>query len=205
MARTVSDETQEKILRAAWALMASEGRLDVGMAEIAQAAGVSRQAVFYAVGNRAGLLLEMVRYRDTLGPHARQLGELARGPGADRATLHAYVEVWLDYLPEVYPVAIQLECASLTDADAAAAWRDRLFVGGLRLGLDLILGRLAAQDLLRPGLTARTAADLCATWLLPAAWRSLVVELGWDTAAFRASRHQLVATVLAAADPAPPG
>ncbi|MCB9686418.1 MAG: TetR/AcrR family transcriptional regulator [Alphaproteobacteria bacterium] len=191
----MSDETRDKILHAAWELMAQEGRLDVGMAEIARAAGVSRQAVFYAVGNRAGLLLEMVRYRDTRSPHAKRLGDLARGSGADGETLSAYVDAWLDYLPEVYPVAIQLECASLTDADADAAWRDRMFVGGLRLGLDLVLERIAAQGRLRSGLSAKTAADLCATWLLPSAWRYLVVDLGWTPEAFRASRHALLDTI----------
>lgn len=196
MARTVSDETRDAILTAAWDLMAAEGRLDVGMAEIARAAGVSRQAVFYAVGNRSGLLLEMVRQRDTRGPHVERLGRIAGEREAKGSTLHAYVDAWVDYLPLVYPVAIQLEHASLGDEDAAGAWRDRMFVGGLRLGLDRICARLAARDELRSGLTARTAADLTVTWLLPSAWRHLVVDLGWDPDAFRASRHTLVSSVV---------
>ena len=196
MARTVSDETRVKILQAAWDLMAAEAHLDVGMADIARAAGVSRQAVFYAVGSRSGLLLEMVRYRDSLGPHVQRLGGIAQSSGADASTLHAYVDAWLDYLPEVYPVAIKLECASLSDEDAAAAWRDRIFEGGLRLGLDRVLDRIAARGGLRADLTARSAGDLCLTWLLPSAWRQLVVVLGWDAEAFRRSRHALVDTLV---------
>ncbi|MCB9676826.1 MAG: TetR/AcrR family transcriptional regulator [Alphaproteobacteria bacterium] len=195
MAR-VSDETRAAILEAAWHLMAAEGRLDVGMAEVARAAGVSRQAVFYAVGGRAGLLLEMVRYRDTLSPHAGRLGAIARGTGADAATLHAYVDVWIDYLPEVYPVAIQLEAASLTDRDADAAWRDRIFESGMRLGLDLVLGRIAEAGGL-DGLTPTEAGDLCTSWLVPSAWRHLVVARGWSPERFRESRYDLVRTVVA--------
>ncbi|MEZ4321120.1 MAG: TetR/AcrR family transcriptional regulator [Myxococcota bacterium] len=195
MAGTVSDETRAQILDAAWQLMASEGRLDVGMAEVARAAGVSRQSVFNAVGSRAGLLLEMVRYRDTRSEHVATLGRIAGTPSPDAATLHAYVDAWLDYLPEVYPVAIQLEVASLTDADADAAWRDRIVGRGVRRGLDGICARLEASGSLRGG-SAKEAADLCLSWVLPSTWRHLVVSCNWTPEAFRASRHALIDTLV---------
>ncbi|MEZ5660882.1 MAG: TetR/AcrR family transcriptional regulator [Burkholderiaceae bacterium] len=188
----ISDKTRETILNSAWDLMAEQRRLDAGMAEIAAAAGVTRQSVFYAFGNRAGLLVAMARHRDTRSDHVQRMGALAAGAGADLATLQAYVDVWLDYLPIIYPVAIQLEAASLTDTDADAAWRDRMFDQGLRLGLDLIIRRMATAGALAEGQDADHAADLCQTWLLPSAWRYLVVERGWTPAAFAASRHDLL-------------
>ena len=54
--KTISPETRTAILAAAWELISTRGRTDVGQAEIAAAAKVSRQTVFYAFGNRAGLL-----------------------------------------------------------------------------------------------------------------------------------------------------
>ena len=196
----ISDKTRHAVLSAAWNLMATQRRPDAGMAEVAAAAGVTRQTVFYAFGNRAGLLVAMARHRDTLSDHVARMGALARGTdsasGYDQATLRDYVDVWLDYLHLIYPVAIQLECASLTDADADTAWRDRMFDQGLRLGLDLILKQMAAAGRLPTAQDPVQVADLCQTWLLPSAWRYLVVERGWSPQAFAASRHALLDSLL---------
>ena len=51
--KQIPEETRVGILDAAWALMAETGRLDVGQAEIAARAGVSRQTVYLAFGSRA--------------------------------------------------------------------------------------------------------------------------------------------------------
>lgn len=199
MKKTISEDTRRTVLDAAWELMSTQGRLDVGMAEIAQAAGVSRQTLFYAFGNRAGLLVAMVRHKDSLTDHVGRLAALARGEGSDAITLHAFLDVWLGYLPVVYPVAVQLEAGALTDTDAALAFADRFHNRGLRRGLELILGRMAAAGALRPGQDPARLADLCLSLVLPSAWRALVVDGGWSPAAFAASRHALVDAALASA------
>lgn len=200
----ISPDTRGAILDAAWELMAGQGRLGAGMADIAAAAGVSRQTLFLAFGNRAGLLVAMARHRDTKSESVERMRALASGHGADAATLHAFVDAWLDYLPLVYPVAIQLEAASLTDADAAAAWHDRIFGQGVRLGLDLILSRMAAAGALPAALHPRAAADACLALLVPSAWRYLVAERGWSADGFAASRHVLIDAILTGG-PATPG
>lgn len=199
MKKTISEDTRRAVLDAAWELMSTQGRLDVGMAEIAQAAGVSRQTLFYAFGNRAGLLVAMVRHKDSLTDHVGRLAALARGEGSDAITLHAFLDVWLGYLPVVYPVAVQLEAGALTDTDAALAFADCFHNRGLRRGLELILGRMAAAGALRPGQDPARLADLCLSLVLPSAWRALVVDGGWSPAAFAASRHALVDAALASA------
>lgn len=193
----ISDDTRHQILEAAWALMSAQGRLDLGMAELAAEAGVSRQTLFYAFGNRAGLLVAMARHRDTTSEPVARMRALARGPGADRDTLMAFIDAWCDYLPDIYPVAIQLETASLHDPAAAAAWQDRIFSQGTRLGLDLILTRMAQAGALGAGPDPALRADLALSLLVPSAWRHLVVERGWRPEAFAASRRQLIDTVLA--------
>jgi AcrR family transcriptional regulator len=192
----ISDDTRACILEAAWSLMAEQRRLDVGMAEIAAAAGVSRQTLFYAFGNRAGLLVAMARHQDTRGNEVQRLRQIA-GTGADLAALHAFVDAWLDYLPVVYPVAIQLETGSLADADANAAWQDRIFSQGVRMGLDRILGQMAEHGGLQPGQDPSRLADLCLTLLVPSAWRYLVVERAWTAEAFARSRHALIDALVA--------
>jgi AcrR family transcriptional regulator len=191
----IRDETRAAILEAAWTLMAEQRRLDAGMAEIAAAAGVTRQTVFLAFGNRAGLLVAMARHQDTQGDQVQRMRQIA-ATGADVAALHAFVDAWLDYLPVVYPVAIQLETASLSDADANAAWQDRIFSQGVRTGLDRILGRIVAGSGPSADQDPSRLADLCLTGLVPSAWRYLVVERGWTAEAFAASRHALIDAVL---------
>jgi AcrR family transcriptional regulator len=199
----ISEETRAAILEAAWNLMAEQRRLDAGMAEIAATAGVTRQTVFLAFGNRAGVLVAMARHQDTLGDRVQRMRQIA-ATGADVAALHAFVDAWLDYLPVVYPVAIQLETASLSDPDANAAWQDRIFSQGVRVGLDRILGQIAAGGGLSTDLDASRLADLCLTLLVPSAWRYLVVERGWTADAFARSRHILIDALLASTSPAKP-
>lgn len=196
----ISEKTRSAILEAAWDLMAGQRRLDAGMAEIAAAAGVTRQTLFLAFGNRAGVLVAMARHQDTRGDHVRPMRQIA-STGADAAALHAFVDAWLDYLPVVYPVAIQLETGSLSDPDANAAWQDRIFSQGVRLGLDRILGQMAAAGRLGPRQEPSKLADLCLSLLVPSAWRYLVVERAWTAEAFRRSRHLLVDSVLASEGP----
>lgn len=196
----ISDETRATILEAAWNLMAEQRRLDAGMAEIAAAAGVTRQTLFLAFGNRAGVLVAMARHQDTRGDQVQRMRQIA-ATGADVAALHAFVDAWLDYLPIVYPVAIQLETSSLSDADANAAWQDRIFSQGVRMGLDRILGQIVAGRGMSADQDASRLADLCLTLLVPSAWRYLVTERGWTAEAFAVSRHVLIDALLASALP----
>lgn len=199
----ISDETRAGILEAAWDLMAEQRRPDAGMAEIAAAAGVSRQTLFYAFGNRAGVLVAMARHQDTQGDQVPRMRQIAAS-GRDAVALHAFVDAWLDYLPVVYPVAIQLESGSLFDPDANAAWQDRIFSQGVRMGLDRILGQIAASGGLRADQDPSRLADLCLTLLVPSAWRYLVVERGWTAPDFGRSRHALIDALLLDASPALP-
>lgn len=196
----ISEETRGAILEAAWSLMAGQHRLDAGMAEIAAAAGVTRQTVFLSFGNRAGVLVAMARHKDTQGDHVQRMRRIA-STGADMEALHAFVDAWLDYLPVVYPVAIQLETASLSDADANAAWQDRIFSQGVRLGLEKILGKIVSDGALGDKVNASQLVDLCLTQMVPSTWRYLVVERGWTAEAYATSRHLLIDTVLASAMP----
>ncbi len=196
MPQKISPETRAAILDAAWDLMASQGRLDAGVGEIAAAAGVSRQTLFYAFGNRAGLLVAMARHQDAKSNHVERMRAIVVGESADVATLHAFVDAWLDYLPEVYPVAMQLETNSLSDPDVALAWQDRFLGEGLRFGLERILERMSASGALAPDHHPGRLADLCLALLVPSAWRILVIECGWRVEDFVASRRGLLDALL---------
>ena len=58
--------TRTRILEATWGLMEERLGRGVRMSDIAEAAGVSRQAVYDHFGSRAELMAATVRYGDVL-------------------------------------------------------------------------------------------------------------------------------------------
>lgn len=191
----ISEETRNAILEATWALIAKRKRLDVGQAEIAAAAGVSRQTVYLAFGNRAGLLTAMVRHRDTQSDHVARLSEISHGPNVSLDDFQDYLDIWIDYLQLIYPVAILLDAAALTDADAESAWDDRM-KGALLAGLKRIFMHLATSRQLKPEWTIEQASQLTWSLLHPACVRQLMVGCGWSAAEFRRSRMDLIRATL---------
>lgn len=185
--KTISPETRAAILTSAWNLISALGHSNVSQAEIAKAAGVSRQTVFYAFGNRAGLLTAMVAHHDDHSPLLAQLAEVSRNAPLTPDGLSAFLSAWLDYLPEVFPVASLLDAAALTDTDAKAAIEGRM-VGRLLAGLTRRLTEMAKAGTLPSGRDpARTAEEIWELIHIPA-WRLLVVDRGWTAQQFRQSR-----------------
>lgn len=187
--KTISDATRVAILDAAWELIAEEGRLDIAQQDIARRAGVSRQTVFYAFGDRAGLLVAMVRHKDTKSDHVDRIMAAMAAPDDGVAGMLRVVGAWLDYLPEIYPVGILLDAASLADPAAQAAWSDRMDAVHVAI-------RRTVEGL--SGDPDRVADEI---WALchPTQWRRLVLERGWSAEAFRDSRFRLARSVLESA------
>jgi AcrR family transcriptional regulator len=157
--KPISEETRTVILDATWSLIADKKRLDIGLTEIAAAAGVSRQTVYLAFGSRAGLLTAMARNKDLQSDHVDRLGKISCSDTMTPEEFQRYIEIWLDYLPLIYPVGILLDAAALADAEAASAWDDRM-KGALLAGLKRIFRRLAKQGHLVSGLKPDRAAEL---------------------------------------------
>jgi AcrR family transcriptional regulator len=194
--RALTPETRDALLEAAWQLVVARGRVDVSIAEIAAAAGVTRQSVYLGFGNRTGLLIAMARHADEQSPDAAEMRAISRGAADDADALVGYVHAWLRHLPEIYPVGVLLGAAAVTDPEAAEVFHDRM-IGGLRGGYARVLGRLAAAGRLAPGWEAERAADLCWSLTHLDAWRHLVVERGWSPEDFAADRVALIRRLLA--------
>ena len=189
-AKSISPETRDAILTAAWQLIAAQGRTDVSQSDIAKSAGVSRQTVFYAFGNRAGLLTAMAAHHDDHSPLLARLNDISRNAPPTVEGLTDFLSAWLDYLPEVFPVASLLDAAALTDPDAKAAIENRM-VGRLLAGLTARMTAMAKAGTLVQGRDpARTAEAIWELIHVPA-WRLLVVDRGWTAEEFRQSRLAL--------------
>jgi AcrR family transcriptional regulator len=194
--KPISEETRSAILETTWTLIARKGRLDVSPQEIAEISGVSRQTIYLAFGNRAGLLTAMARHKDTQSDHVERLSKISHAAELQREDFEAYVGVWLDYLPLIYPVAILLDAAALTDREAASALDDRM-KGALLAGLKSILRRLAKSGHVSDAWKPERAAELVWSAIQPSAWRQLVVECGWSPKEFRRSRLEIVRAIVA--------
>ena len=169
-----NSETQTRILDAAWHLARRDGLNAVTVGAIAKAAGVSRQLVYFHFTNRAGLLVAMTRHQDTRSgfrERAWATRELDPVPAFE-----ALVRAWLEYLPEILPIAYALEAAVITGDDGAVAWHDRM--GELREAIHFAVERLALAD----GWTGNAATDWVWARAQPSSWRHLVDERGWSPA-----------------------
>ena len=186
--------TRAAILDAAWKLIADRG-LDVGMAEIADSVGVTRQTIHIHFGTRGGLLIALVRRADEREDiHASLLGALERADPRER--LDAFLREWLDFVPKIYPVARQLIAAEPGDAEAAAAWRDRM--EELRNGFLLLTRGLRNEKALAAQWTAPQAADYLWASASVQAWELLAIARGWGhTKTEQTLRRSLARVVLA--------
>jgi AcrR family transcriptional regulator len=195
------DETRTRILEAAWREITERSSAGVTIGEVATAAGVTRQLVYFHFTNRAGLLTAMARYRDEESGFADQVAASLKMEPVEG--LEHLLRAWCAYLPVLLPVAIALEAALVSGDEGGAAWRDRM--AELREVLRIAIDRLARRDLLAAGWTVATAADWAWAHIQPTTWRHLVSERGWKPEEYteRTVRSLLDALVRSATPPAP--
>ena len=193
MSSDALEETRTRILEAAWRLVEERGGRGVRMRDIAEAAGVSRQAVYDHFGSRAKLLVETTHYVDEVrGLEERRRRFRAASTGVGR--LEAYVEFWGNYIPEVYGMAQALLAARETDEAAAAAWDDRM--GAVRESCRYTIEALHREGMLAPEWTCDEAVDLMWTMLSIRNWEQLTMECGWSRSQYVGRMQKLLKRAL---------
>jgi AcrR family transcriptional regulator len=174
-------ETRKRILETTWRLMEKRKGQNVLVNDIAQAAGISRQAVYLHFGSRAGLLIATVRHVD----EANQLDERLQAlkvAAAGAETLEAYVDFWGNYIPEIYGLAKALLAVRETDKDAAAAWDDRM--QAQYEGCRAVINCLVRERSLAPIWKPDQAVDMLWSMLSLSMWEHLTIECGWTSAEY---------------------
>ncbi len=181
-------ETRNRILQATWALIEERGS-GVRLIDAADRAGVSRQTVYLHFGDRAGLLLALVRYMpEALGFQELLAHVFSALTGAE--SLERAVELHSTYTSKIDSVAQVLEAAQYEDEDLGAAWRDRMVAS--RAAHRAIVQRIADEGQLADGWTVDTAADLFYTVTMNGPWRELTQELGWTPKQYAANITRLL-------------
>lgn len=158
------------------------------MRDVADAAGVSRQAVYDHFGSRADLMVATARYGDEVGGLEERLrGYRSAVRGVDR--LEAFIEFWGNYIPEIHGIARALLAAREGDAAVAAAWDDRMRV--VREACRDIVGRLQSDGMLAPGWSLDEAGEMLWSLLSIGNWENLTLERGWPVGRYVIRMQQL--------------
>jgi AcrR family transcriptional regulator len=185
-------ETRRRILQAAWELLEQQGA-GVKLADVADKAGVSRQAVYLHFGDRSGLLVALVDFIDvSLG--AVQLRAHIHGGGTGVESLQRWIQTMSWYTAKIDRVTQVLETSQYQDEALAAAWRNRM--GRRQMHLRSIVERIAAEGRLAKGWSVDTAVELVYVVTMPGAWRELTRELGWTSEQYTQHLTRLVRSAL---------
>ena len=181
-------DSRERILDAAWNLMGDRGAT-VTLADIAAAAGVSRQAVYLHFGSRQGLFVAVMRHHDDMnrfGERARAMEELRPA----KAALFGYLRLWIGYIPQIIRLGLVLDGAALTDEAARAGIEDRM--SSQHRTLLLCCQALDAEGNLRSGWTPQQAAEAIWSLMHYRAWEQLVINRSWSAERFLETRLEII-------------
>jgi AcrR family transcriptional regulator len=182
-------DARPAILEAAWRLLERYGAA-ISLDQVAQSAGVSRQAVYLHFRNRNDLLVAVTDYAKERTGLTNLEAELD-GARAPRELLAAFARLMAAFHPETAGASLAVEALCREDREFAAWWT-------ARPSGRLSLARRMAERLEGSGALAlpiRRAADLLWALTGPALYDQLVVRRGWNV---RAYERQLGALLLAA-------
>lgn len=176
-------ETRRRILSAALACLENADGKMVRISDVAKEAGLTRQTLYLYFRTRAELLVAVTHFVDELKSSDDRLAKSrAATRGIDR--LHAFVEAWTGYIPEIYGVARAL--LLMNDPDADSAWNSRM--QDMWEGCEAAVKALKKDGQLNASYTTKDASDMLWTLLSIRNWEHLRHDRGW-------SQHKYVAQI----------
>jgi AcrR family transcriptional regulator len=174
---TRKHDTRHRLFEAARKLLLKRGFHGVGLEDIAEAAGVSRQAVYKShFASKSDLLLELVRH-----VHLEEnLDELTRPVFAAKTALEMFeatIRASVNIESRVHELSLLLAAAAVSDSGAAAAWRDRMELKSRALRSAVV--RLKDEGRLSRNWKVEEAVDVLYVLLSVETYQRLVTERGW--------------------------
>ena len=167
--------TRARILAVAWTLVADRGR-NLKLNEVAERAGVSRQAVYLHFGDRNGLLLALVAHMDDTLDLGESLAHVRASP-TGAGLIERAMRLNADFWTAVSPVAQVLEAYRHDDNALGAAWRDRMQFR--QRVFAMMIERIVELQELAEGWSVEDASALLYAVAHFDAWRELTDHLGW--------------------------
>ena len=171
-------DTRTRILIATWHLMEQRRGQGVSMSDIAKDAGISRQALYLHFDSRTALMIATVHYVDEVKGLKERLKQFqAATTGIE--LLETCVDVWGNYIPEIYGLAKALLSTRETDAATAAAWNGCMI--DLHEVCHKIIEALDSEGILASKWTCSEAVEMLMTMISIHNWEQLTIECGWST------------------------
>jgi AcrR family transcriptional regulator len=169
------ERTRVAILEATWKRLSIPGD-PARLEDIAADAGVTRQSVYLHFGTRGGLLVAVVQHMDEALGLGERIAEIRKIEDPVDA-LEASLRLTATYQPRIHGVGMALARLAPTDADARAAFDDRM--NARREGLLAVTRLLQRAGLLVADWSAPKVADILWEAGAPSSYEHLVVERGW--------------------------
>jgi AcrR family transcriptional regulator len=197
-----AEKTRARILDAAERLILDRGLNGVGLEAVAEAAGVSRQALYDKFGSKGGLLRAMTeRTEERLGIY-KAVGAVAAEPdGIGKLT--TLLDLSRVSEPGVAPFVRVIYAARLDDETAAGLWNDRM--AARHMAMRHVVETLDREGKLRPGLTVERGADILWSILNPLHYDNLVASRGWTIDEYRSHIEVMARAGLLGEAPPPIG
>jgi len=173
--------TKTRILEAAWKLMELHPGLSVSMSAIAKEAGISRQAVYLHYASRTELIIATSSYVDKVKGLNKRF-ELLHNATNGIELLETCVDVWGNYIPEIYGLAKAMLMTRETDEATAAAWNHNMKC--LQDVCRDVIDTLADEGELLPEWSKTDAVDMFSTMISINNWEQLTIESGWTNAQY---------------------
>ncbi len=168
--------TRTRLLEVTRELVADRGA-SLKLSEVAERAGVSRQAVYLHFGDRSGLLLALVHFMDETLDLGRSLAHVEAAPtGAE--LLERAMRLNARFWSAVAPVAQVLVAAQHDDEALGAAWRDRMEFR--RMAFGRMIQRIVDQQELAAEWAVEDASALLYAVAHLDTWWALTDQLGWS-------------------------
>jgi AcrR family transcriptional regulator len=184
-------ETRRAILAACWKLLDEKGV--PSLEQIAQAAGVSRQAVYLHFKSRNELLIECIEHIKAECGVPALLDNLRSAQDSD-AVLAALLEFHLEFTPRIARGSLLVELERARDPELEDAWQKR---SGNRLQLyRVVIDRVAAEERLQAGWTRDDAADFLWSLLSPSITYDLLTRRRWSKKRLHERLHHTITATL---------
>jgi AcrR family transcriptional regulator len=174
--------TRERILRCARAIILSKGEEAASMTAVAEAAGVSRQAVYLHFADRTELLLELADYLDRAAGLGNWVDEVAQESDG-RMRLHRMAELRHARSVALKALVRSVEGARHRDEAAAKAWRRR-FNRSVKWMSSQIVSKLAQEGRVHPSWDHKDAAALLVVLFSFRAWDDLTHDARWSASRY---------------------
>ena len=177
------------MLAAARELFVDQGYAATTVEQIAAAAGVAVQTVYYTFRTKGSLLREVVDATAAGGDQASATMERAWARDMLSAnTAQRVVALAVEHGTAIYERVATLwpavTAAGAADPDVATYWSSVSVAR--RDGQRRMVTRIVEVESLRPGLDSERATDLVVALLGHDIYRTLVIEAGWSLPTFRA-------------------